>query len=479
MRALLRNVMVGAGIACASVALAAPKAAGPKSAAPTAPKGAAPKGAAPKGRTPAAPKVDPREQLKDAERHHQSGKYDEALAAIDAGLAVAPKDIPLLTLKGEVLLKTNDEPGALDTYKTLYKLLPEGFQKVTVGKTIANLTSKQTTFVEVTVTNGPAEVRFGRVVKGVKCQAAPSCKTTLAPGAHKVTVVRPGFEPWTGGVTVASGNTAQLTVTLTESSSRLAVRVAQPGASVTVDGAAYDPSAPVKPGKHEVVVSLDRHETARLEAVAGLGKPIELDVTLARLVPIRIVSPGAAIQPVPALQLDGKPVSIQDGTLRLQPGAHDLEVSAPGFQKRTIKIPAELGPDYQAVVALQPVVEPDRGPSLRRKVALAAGGLGLAALGTGVVLGLQSRGLADDTLALCDSPSTPCAGALEANDLNRRARQRASQANVAFGVAGGAVVAAAILWLTGAPESRSRVAITPHLGPQLGTTAGLDLSVRF
>jgi hypothetical protein len=38
---------------------------------------------------------------------------------------------------------------------------------------------------------------------------------------------------------------------------------------------------------------------------------------------------------------------------------------------------------------------------------------------------------------------------------------------------GGAAIAAAVLWLTGAPESR--VAITP----QLGAVAGLDLAVRF
>jgi hypothetical protein len=54
---------------------------------------------------------------------------------------------------------------------------------------------------------------------------------------------------------------------------------------------------------------------------------------------------------------------------------------------------------------------------------------------------------------------------------------RALAANVAFGVAGGAAVAAAVLWLTGAPESRSprRVAVTPRLGGG----AGLDVAVRF
>ena len=67
----------------------------------------------------------------------------------------------------------------------------------------------------------------------------------------------------------------------------------------------------------------------------------------------------------------------------------------------------------------------------------------------------------------------PVPDAPEANDLNLRARSRALEANIAYGVAGGAAIAAAVLWLTGAPESR--VAVTPPLG----AVAGLDLAVRF
>jgi hypothetical protein len=67
----------------------------------------------------------------------------------------------------------------------------------------------------------------------------------------------------------------------------------------------------------------------------------------------------------------------------------------------------------------------------------------------------------------------PLPKAIEANDLNQRAWSRALEANTCVWVAGGAAIAAAVLWLTGAPESR--VAVTP----QLGAVAGLDLSVRF
>src|SRR5206468_2704026 len=102
----------------------------------------------------------------------------------------------------------------------------------------------------------------------------------------------------------------------------------------------------------------------------------------------------------------------------------------------------------------------------RRKLALAAAGAGVVAAGAGIALGLRAGQLDDDAYALCPSPSSPCSEALEANDLNRRARSRALQANLAYGVAAGAAAAAAILWLTGAPESR--VAVTPHLGAVAG-----------
>jgi len=97
----------------------------------------------------------------------------------------------------------------------------------------------------------------------------------------------------------------------------------------------------------------------------------------------------------------------------------------------------------------------------------------LAATGAGVGFGLRARHLADGAYALCRSPSIPCPDASDADGLNRRARSRALQANIAYGVAGGAAIAAAVLWLTGSPESR--VAVTPHLG----AVAGIDLKVRF
>jgi len=280
-----------------------------------------------------------------------------------------------------------------------------------------------------------------------------------------------------------ANQTTKLDVTLVEAPSLLTVRVAQPGAQVTVDGKAYNAPTKVAAGSHQVVASLAGHMEARLEATAHEGKPVDLDISLTPLVATHVEPPGAE------LLLDDKPVTIADGNLPIPQGAHVLVARAKGFQERRIDIQAERPADYEVKIELPPiqvavppkvtkVTEVPDGHRVftpRRKIALAVGGVGVAAGVTGVVLGLQSRNLDHDTYALCSSPATPCSSAREANDLNVRARSRALQANIAYGVAGGAAIAAAVLWMTGAPESPSRVAVTPHVG----AVAGLDLSVKF
>src|SRR5690242_10961011 len=92
MRALIGTWIVCVGVLCTSIALAAPKA-----------------GATP--RTSAAAKYKQATQL------DESGDYDKAIVTIDEGLAVAPKDLKLLGLKGTVLLKMRDYSRALAAYQ--------------------------------------------------------------------------------------------------------------------------------------------------------------------------------------------------------------------------------------------------------------------------------------------------------------------------------------------------------------------------
>jgi len=61
----------------------------------------------------AEPRIDVRAKYKRAAQLANSGAAEQALAVIDEGLAVAPKDLPLLGLKGTVLLSLYDYAGRL------------------------------------------------------------------------------------------------------------------------------------------------------------------------------------------------------------------------------------------------------------------------------------------------------------------------------------------------------------------------------
>lgn len=106
----------------------------------------------------------------------------------------------------------------------------------------------------------------------------------------------------------------------------------------------------------------------------------------------------------------------------------------------------------------------------RRKAAVGVSGVAAVGLVAGIVLGTQAKGKQNDAHALCPDRQTPCAGADKAEALIKAGQNRALGANVAFGVAGAAVIAAGVLWFTGAPESSPhRVAIVPSITPDTTT----------
>lgn len=423
----------------------------------------------------AAPGGDVRAKYRAASQLSTNGNAAQALVVIEEGLAVAPKDRPLLSLKGRILFDLRDYLGALAAYDAYLAAGPIDGNARQVQEIVKNLLPAKTTSLDVTLANGPATIYLESKDDGEFCAATVPCNKAMLPGPHRVIAERPGFNRWTGSVTVVAGQATKLEVTLVEMPSLLTVRVVPPDAHVTIDGTAYNAPTKVAAGSHQVVVSLAGHAEARLEATAHEGKPVVLDVSLTPLVATRVEPPGAE------LLLDDKPVTIADGSLPIPPGAHVLVARAKGFQERRIDIQAERPADYEVKIALAPIEVPKvvvaplkSSPwTPRRKLALAVGGVGVAALVTGMVLGVQSGHLEDDAYARCPSPSTPCSEARAANDLIQRGQSRAFQANIAYGVAGGAAIAAAVLWLTGGPESR--VAVAPHLG----AVAGLDLAVRF
>lgn len=450
MHASIRSWIVGVSVACTSVAVAAPGA------------------PAPAGRASGVGDITRR-----ARGLANSGQYDLALAEILRGLAIAPTDLGLLGLKASMLLEKRTYLDALDAYQAWVAAGLKGAKLREAQKIIAMLETARTTSLEVFVANGPAEVYVDSKARGVVCKAAPSCSAPELPGKYKVIVERPGCLPWTTSVTVAAGATTRIPVTLVEKPSLLTVRVTQPGAHITVDDTDYAAPVTVPPGPHHIVVALAGHVDERREAAAHDGAAIDLDISLTPRVPVHIEPPGAT------LTLDGKPVVLQDGALAMPPGDHVLIAHAAGYDDGRLVIAAVHG---ELELALKPAPirrppPPSLGLTLRRKLAIAAGGGSVAALAGGIVLGVAAKDADHSAYKLCPSATTPCASAATANGLNRRGRSRALEANLAFGAASAAAIGAAVLWFTGAPESN--VAVSARAGAGAGAGAGIDVAVRF
>jgi hypothetical protein len=431
------------------------------------PASAAPAGS---GTAPVAPAVAARAAHKRASQLAASGKVSEALAALEDGLASAPGDLSLLFLKGRLLLKLRDYPGSFAAYEAYLAAGATGANRRDALRILDDLRPAQTTFLEISLASGAATIYLDTRTLGAWCSAAPTCRKAMLPGTYNVIAERTGFVRWSRSVAIEPGQTTRLAIELVEQPSQLTVRAAPSGAVIAVDGAAYDAPIQVAAGRHRITASLAGHAKAQREIVAHEGEPVAVELALLPLVPVRVSPAGAT------LALDDAPIAVADGGLDVPAGAHTLVARAAGFAALRIAIPAERGADYQITVELvrAPVDAPPSSRwTARRRAALAAGGVGIAAAAVGAVLGLQSTGLEHDAYALCPSPSQPCSRAPDANATFERGRSRAIWANAGYGLAAGAAITAAVLWLTGAPESRVTVAA------RTGAGTGFDVAVRF
>jgi hypothetical protein len=207
---------------------------------------------------------------------------------------------------------------------------------------------------------------------------------------------------------------------------------------------------------------------------------------------------------------DGQPVDAADfdRALPIDGGIHAIEVSAPGHLSwsKTIRVAAQ-GERTEVIVprlaevpdsasAPKPAagsaaaaarsesdLESDAEPAgqgspmltTRRKLAIATGVAGLGAIAGGIALGLSVKRLEDEAFALCPDPGMPCADAPRASDALDRAHTRALLSNIAYVAGGGAVVGAAVLWLTGgAARGEPRIAVLLRPGG-----SGITVQGRF
>ena len=163
-----------------------------------------------------------------------------------------------------------------------------------------------------------------------------------------------------------------------------------------------------------------------------------------------------------------------------EPWSTTIEVKA-ASAKASVEVPRFK--ELHKLVVTTPSDDLEESPvvpgrfTLTRKIAIGVAGLGVVAVGAGVLLGLDANRKQDRALELCPDP-TRCDAAAQAQDVHDQSRSRALAANIAFGVAGAAGVAAIVLWLSGAPteSAQSDVAVGARIGRG---TAAFDLGWRF
>jgi hypothetical protein len=115
----------------------------------------------------------------------------------------------------------------------------------------------------------------------------------------------------------------------------------------------------------------------------------------------------------------------------------------------------------------------------RRKLALGLAGGGVVAAGTAIGFGLAARNLRNEALGLCSASACTPDEATAAQDKNDRARRFALIANIGYGVAGGAAIAATVLWFTSAPERPAPDETALSISPLLGNASGVAVSGGF
>jgi len=223
-----------------------------------------------------------------------------------------------------------------------------------------------------------------------------------------------------------------------------------------------------------------------------------------RLSELALLVPAAQPRGYELLMDNNLVSSVQFGlSVPVDAGQHLLVARAPGYDQwssviqvggsgahKTVQIPAltplpvDAPPAAPAEVAASPRFEPAPGATAMPMAdAGGSGGLsgqkltgvivasgGLLAVGTGVGFGLHAKGLDDDAKKVCGAQGC---STQQGEDLNQRARNWATAANVAYVAGGLALGAGAFLYFTGQSEPAAQSGswqVVPVLGGLSGST---------
>jgi hypothetical protein len=234
--------------------------------------------------------------------------------------------------------------------------------------------------------------------------------------------------------------------------------------------------------------SADRESLARKRAEA-------LRPRLPRLI-IRLSPEAAAITGL-KVSRDGAEIdrALLDQPIVLDPGPHQLVVSAPGRQQVEQSVTGEETRTSEwTVPGLAPLpgaaavgpVPPGAGDttvpapaksrpgSTQRAIAVGAGVLGLGGVVVGSIFGLRAMSTWSDALGKCVDEATDRCDK-DAQAKGNDASSSATVSTIGFGIGAVGLAAGAVLWIT-APSSSGEAFLAPRMGRD---SAGVDLAGRF
>jgi hypothetical protein len=292
----------------------------------------------------AAPNPGARDKHKEAQKLAADDDNEKALVIVEQGLAIAPKDLELLQLRGTLLLKTRDYAGAVAAYQAYLDAGAAGAGRREALKIVNSLRAVRSTFIDLTA-NTDATIYLDTKTAGAFCTAP--CKKALLPGDYKLIAERAGFDRHVSRIAIPDGKITPIKIDLVEKPSPITFKVTQ-GAIVTIDDKPHD-AAVLAAGNHTLVVRLPGHATHRQELAAHEGKPIEVEVALVPLVPLSLAPANATIT------VDDKPAVLEAGGIAIPPGAHVLVARAPGFHDARIEAPADRAASYKVAIQLTEV----------------------------------------------------------------------------------------------------------------------------
>ena len=397
--------------------------------------------------------------------------------------------------------------------KSSAKLGPEQRQKA------EKVRAEQQTFVSFV--NVSANVQAIIEVDGVEAShTPPSAPLRLAAGHHVVGAVAAGYAPSRKTIDIAGGETQKLSFELVPGEAALghvALHCSLPEAAIYVDGAAsgrtpLTQTLALNPGPHHIEVRREGYRTSAaaikldLGAIADVTLEPELDATA-------VAATGGtlaiAVSETDAkVSIDGRPPEPLNGTIRLPVGLHHVSITRAGFEPNDLDVTIARGATFNTTVNLHPDAQ-TRDAYLaaihtRRIWGWSVGGVGIAALATGVVLlvtGHSALDSANANLAMVNQSFIPGGhGSCDfMDDVNHDvcnamfadAQQRVTDANnritagyIVGGVGVAAAVVGAVVLLTGDDPGRydrkSASSGRPTLtGWANGSSGGLMLLGRF